>query len=104
MKAKTGYAQGTCPVCSRLHVHKRPVDNVVCGCFRFCPLCNPPYSVPMTPFIPDLTPATYRNEDAHNVKGGTAESSEQSIEILYVCNNHSPPYYSKQKPVEVHLK
>jgi hypothetical protein len=58
----------------------------------------------MTPFAPDLTSATYRNEEAGDVKGGSAEPSEQSLEILYVCSNHSPPFYSKQKPVEVRLK
>jgi hypothetical protein len=58
----------------------------------------------MTAFTPDLTPATYGNERAHDVKGGGAELQEWSSETLYVCYNHSPPFYSKQKPVEVRLK
>jgi len=43
----------------------------------------------MTPFTPDLTPTTYE--------------SEKGLRVFYVCSNHTPPYYSKQKPVEVRL-
>jgi hypothetical protein len=43
----------------------------------------------MTPFTPDLTPRTY--------------DPEKGLEVFYVCNNHTSPYYSKQKPVEVRL-
>lgn len=104
MTTKIGSAQGTCPICGKLLIRKRPADYAVCDCYRFCPLCDPPYTVPMTPFTPDLTPSTYRNEKAHEVKGQSVESPEWTSETLYVCHNHSPPYYSKQKPVEVRLK
>jgi len=104
MTTKVGYAEGTCPVCGRLLFRRRPADYAVCDCYRYCPLCSPAYTVPMTAFTPDLTPSTYRNEKAHDVKGGSAEPSEWTMETLYVCNNHSPPYYSKQKPVEVRLR
>jgi hypothetical protein len=104
MTTKIGFARGTCPVCGRLIVRKRPVDNTVCDCYRFCPICDPPYTVPMTTFKPDLTSSTYRNEKAHDVKGGGAEPPEWTIETLFVCYNHSPPHYSKQKPVEVRLQ
>ncbi len=101
---KVGYVEGTCPVCGRLLIRKRPADNAVCDCFRFCPLCSPAFTVPMTPFTPDLTSAIYRNEEAQDIKGGSAEPSEWTSETLFVCYHHSPPYYSKQKPVEVHLE
>jgi len=58
----------------------------------------------MTPYAPDLTPSTYRNEVAQDVKGGGAEPPQWTIETLYLCYNHTPPYYSKQKPIEVRLK
>jgi hypothetical protein len=89
MTTKIGYAQGTCPVCGRLILRKRPADYGVCDCYKYCPLCSPAYTVPMTPYTPDLTPTTYE--------------SEKGIDVLYYCPNHSPPYYSKVKPVEVKL-
>jgi len=58
----------------------------------------------MTPYTPDLTASTYRDEGAHDVKGGGAEPPEWTSETLYACHIHSPPHYSKQKPVEVRLK
>ena len=60
-------------------------DYAVCDWHIYCPLCG----AKMPPYTPDLTPASYK--------------SEKGIDVLYVCNNHSPPYYSKQKPVEVRL-
>ena len=60
-------------------------DYAVCDWHIYCPLCG----AKMTPYTPDLTPTSYK--------------SEKGIDVLYVCNNHSPPYYSKQKPVEVRL-
>ncbi len=101
---KVGYAEGTCPNCGRTIIKRRPADNIVCDCFRFCPLCNPPFTVPMTPFTPDLTAETYGSEQATDVKGEGAEPADWTMETLYVCLNHSPPYYSKKKPVEVPLK
>jgi len=47
----------------------------------------------MTLFKPDLDPKTY---DA------TGEQ-EWTVDTLYYCPNHTPPYYSSQKPVEVML-
>jgi len=101
---KVGYVQGTCPICGKILVRKRPADYAVCDCYRYCPLCDPPHAVPMTIFTPDLTPSTYRNEKAHSVKGGNAEPPEWTSETLYACYNHSSPYYSKQRPVEVRLR
>jgi len=101
---KTGHACGTCPHCGRRICRPRPADIAVCDCWKYCSLCDPPYTVPLTPFTPDLTPSTYRNEKAHEVKGQDAEPPEWAIDTLLVCYNHSPPYYSKQKPVEVHLR
>lgn len=104
MTAKTGYAQGTCTVCGKLIIRERPADYAVCDCYRYCPLCTPAYTVPMTPFTPDLTPSAYRNEKVHEVKGQGAEPPEWTSETIYVCYNHLPPYYSKKRPVEVRLR
>jgi len=82
---KIGFAEGTCPKCKKTLRRRRPADYAVCDCYKHCPLCG----AKMTPYTPDLTQASYES-----VKG---------FDVLYVCNNHAPPYYSKQKPVEVHL-
>ena len=82
---KIGYASGTCPKCGKLLIRKRPADLAVCDCYEYCPLCDEK----MTPYTPDLTPTIYE--------------SDKGLEVFYVCNNHVPPYYSKQKPVEVKL-
>jgi len=104
MSEKVGKAIGTCSVCGKTHFRDRPADIAYCDCYRYCPLCDPPYTVLMTPFTPDLTPSMYRSEKAHDVKGGSAEPPEWTSETLFVCYNHSPPYYSRQKPVEVLLR
>jgi len=57
----------------------------------------------MTPFTPDLTPNTYGGKESYAVKGQAVTSSDWTLETLYVCHNHTPPYYSCQKPVEVKL-
>ena len=82
---KIGYAEGTCPKCGKLLIRKRPADIAVCDCYEYCPLCGKK----MTPYTPDLTLTTYE--------------PEKGLEVFYACNNHTPPYYSKQKPVEVKL-
>jgi len=104
MTTKVGNASGTCPICGRLLIRRRPADYAVCDCYKYCPLCTPAYTVPMIPFAPDLTPSVYRNEKVHEAKGQGAEPPEWTIETLYYCPNHTPPHYSKQKPVEVVLK
>jgi ssDNA-binding Zn-finger/Zn-ribbon topoisomerase 1 len=83
--ARVGYAEGKCPVCGKRMIRKRPSDLAICDCYEYCPLCG----AKMQPFTPDLTPRIYE--------------PEKGLEVFYVCNNHMPPYYSKQKPVEVHL-
>ena len=60
-------------------------DYAVCDWHIYCPLCG----AKMTPYTPDLTPTTYE--------------AEKGLNVLYVCNNHAPPHYSSQKPVEVRL-
>jgi len=99
MTAKVGYAEGKCPVCGKLLIRKRPANLAVCDCYEYCPLCG----AKMTPFTPDLTPSTYRAEESHALKGQTVEDVEAGIKTIMVCNNHTPPYPSKQKPVEVRL-
>jgi len=57
----------------------------------------------MTPYTPDLSPRTYRDEK--NIDPlGLADQNEASVNTFYVCNNHIPPFYSDQKPVEVLLE
>jgi len=85
---KVGYACGVCPVCGRKIYRPRPADLAICDCFKVCPLCGRE----MTPYIPDLTPSTYGFGEPKN-----------AMHTLYYCTFHSPPYYSKQKPVEVQL-
>jgi hypothetical protein len=83
--AKIGYAEGKCSRCGKILRRLRPADVAVCDCYLYCPLCGKE----MVPYTPDLTPVTYE--------------PEKGLEVFYVCNNHTPPYYSKQKPVEVKL-
>ena len=82
---KLGFAEGICSKCGRMLRRRRPADYAVCDCYEYCPLCGEN----MTPYMPDYTPASYE--------------SEKGLDVLYFCSNHSPPYYSKQKPVEVRL-
>jgi len=82
---KVGFAVGTCPRCGKTLRRRRPADYGVCDCYEYCPLCGKK----MEAYTPDLTPTTYE--------------SDKGLEVFYVCNNHTPPYYSKQKPVEVRL-
>jgi len=58
----------------------------------------------MTPFARDsANPIAYRNEDRFGVKDQAPEKAESTLETLFVCYNHTPPYYSSLKPVEVKL-
>jgi hypothetical protein len=57
----------------------------------------------MTPFNPDLNSKTYGAEEGVALKGQAVESPAWTAETVYVCINHSPPFYSNQKPVEVKL-
>ena len=59
----------------------------------------------MTPYKPDLSPRTYRNEDDIEWDPlGYTSRSEVSTETFYVCYNHTPAYYSNRRPVEVLLE
>jgi hypothetical protein len=46
----------------------------------------------MEPYTPDLSPSTYGLD------------GKRDLLILRVCYNHSPPFFSEQKPVEVELE
>ena len=72
---------------------------VECDCYLYCPLCG----AEMTPYIPDLTPSLYRAEGDYDSLG-EAPKSEVTVETLFVCLNHNPPYYSTRKPMEVILE
>jgi len=82
--AQVGYASGVCSKCGKTLFRPRPADVAICDCWEYCPLCG----AKMTSYTPDLTPSTY-------------ESGE--MDIVMVCNNHTPPHKSKVKPVEVFL-
>ena len=83
--------KGKCGRCGKDIIRSSPVSMLVlCDCYRYCPLCG----AEMTPYTPDLDPKTY------NITG----EKEGTVETLYVCFNHTPPYYSSQKPVEVLLE
>ena len=60
----------------------------------------------MQTYPPDLTSSTYKGEESHTVKGQAVEAHEGGLDVLYVHTSeedHTQPYYSKQKPVEVRL-
>jgi hypothetical protein len=84
MPVKVGYACGACSRCGKKICRPRPADIAVCDCWEYCPLDGKK----MEPYAPDLTPSTYEKGD---------------IDVVMVCNQHTPPYKSKQKPVEVRL-
>ena len=77
--------EGKCPNCGKKHHSDRKGDIAVCDCWRYCPLCG----ADMQRYTPDLTPNVY------------GKDGKRDMEILMVCNNHSSPFFSTQKPVEV---
>jgi hypothetical protein len=77
--------EGKCPKCGKVHHSNCKGDAVVCDCWRYCPLCG----AEMTPYAPDLAPNVY------GVDG------KRELQMLMTCANHSPPFFSTQKPVEV---
>ena len=79
--------EGKCPNCGKVHYSDRKGDIVLCDCWRYCPTCG----AEMTPYTPDLAPKTYGMDGKRDLK------------ILMVCNEHSPPFYSEMKPVEVEI-
>jgi len=84
---KVGYAEGKCPVCSKIIKRPRPIDTATCDCWRICPICG----AEMTPYTPDLTLSTYGSDGKRDLK------------ILMVCTNCKSPFFSAQEPVEVEL-
>ncbi len=57
----------------------------------------------MAPFNPDLNHRTYGAEEEVALKGQSVGSPGWSAETVLACHNHTPPFYSSQKPVEVQL-
>jgi len=85
---KIGYVCGVCPRCGRKICRPRPADYAICDCWMYCPLDGKK----MMPYTPDLTMTTY--------------DSDKGLDVIMFHNSpndHSQPYYSKQKPIEVHL-
>ncbi|MBT0159050.1 hypothetical protein G4O51_03600 [Candidatus Bathyarchaeota archaeon A05DMB-2] len=79
--------EGKCSKCGRIYRSHRKNDLIVCDCWRYCPICE----ATMQPYTPDLAPETY------------GKDGKRDMQILMVCNNHSPPFYSTQEPMEVVL-
>jgi hypothetical protein len=77
--------EGKCSRCNRTFQSDRKNGNVVCDCWRTCPVCGEE----MTPYTPDLALNTYGLDD------------RQDLQVLMVCTLHSPNFFSSQKPVEV---
>lgn len=79
--------EGKCPVCGKTHYSDRKGDVIICDCWKYCPICG----ALMAPYTPDLAPKTYGMDGKRDLK------------ILRVCNEHSPPFFSTLKPVEVEM-
>ena len=79
--------EGKCSNCGKVHYSDRKGDIVLCDCWKYCPVCG----AEMQPYTPDLAPNTY------------GMNGKRDLQILMVCNEHSPPFYSTQKPVEVEM-
>jgi len=92
--------RGKCSRCGREFYRSEPCV-IVCPCYKMCPLEG--YTVEMTPVSPDFNPETYRNEEGFDFTK-TVSRSDLSVEVRYVCTNHTPPYYSNMKPIEVELR
>ena len=97
-----GLVQGVCSSCGKKIRRDSPVPIVVtCDCYRICPLCG----ALMEPYVPDLNPTTYRNEDDPAWDPlANAERDEPLTVMVYVCRMHSPPFFSNKIPVEVQLE
>ena len=97
-----GMVQGVCGGCGKTIRRDNPVPVVVtCDCYKICPLCGSA----MEPYAPDLDPKTYRNEDDPSWDLlSQAEKGESSVNVVYVCGLHSPPFFSDRLPVEVALE
>ncbi|MBS7615603.1 hypothetical protein KEJ45_00155 [Candidatus Bathyarchaeota archaeon] len=77
--------EGKCSRCGKTHLLKSLEDSVLCDCWQICPVCG----AEMTPYMPDTTPRTY------------ALDGHRELQTLMFCPRHAPPFFSKQKPVEV---
>jgi hypothetical protein len=77
--------EGKCPQCGKVHYSRRKGDIVICDCWCYCPLCG----AEMTPYTPDLALTVYGLD------------GKRDFAILMVCMDHSPSFFSTQKPVEV---
>jgi hypothetical protein len=79
--------EGKCPKCRRIHISSRKGEIVVCDCWQKCPICE----AEMAAYTPDAAQKTY------------ALNGLRELQTLMVCTNHSPPFFSQQKPVEVKI-
>jgi hypothetical protein len=94
---KVGWAEGVCPRCGRIWRMPYPADTVICDCYRICEACGEE----MTPYIPDLNPATYRSEEADD-PSGSALDHEATVRTRFRCERCM--VYSDGVPVEVELR
>ncbi len=79
--------EGKCPNCGKIFYSERQGDIVTCDCWQYCPICG----AEMTQYTPDSASKTYALDSKHD------------FDVLMICTFHSPPFFSKQKPVEVEL-
>jgi hypothetical protein len=96
VSAKVGWAEGKCPRCGRVWRRERPVDTVLCDCYRLCPLCGEE----MTAYTPDLSSRVYRSEDVDD-PAGAAVKPEATVRTRLRCVRCG--YFSDGVPVEVRL-
>jgi len=94
---ETGWARGVCPECGRAWSRRYPEDLVICDCHRRCPVCGGD----MTPYVPDLNPATYRSEEVDD-PSGSALNHEATARTRYRCERCM--VYGDRVPVEVELE
>ena len=102
MTIKVGRATGTCPRCGKHYALFRPIDYVVCDCYKYCPEDhgNGFFGTPMTPFTPDLTPPVYG--PIINYSGTAWGDLDKPMKILFVCSVCN--YHSAQTEIEVELQ
>jgi len=97
-----GLVQGVCGSCGKKIRRISPVPiAMTCDCYKICPICGSM----MEPYVPDLDPKTYRNEDDPSWDPlDHAEKGEPLTIVAFVCRLHSPPFFSNRQPVEVQLE
>lgn len=77
--------EGKCPNCGKTHYSTRKAEIITCDCWQHCPLCG----AEMQEYTPDLSANIYGLD------------GKRDLNVLMVCSEHIPSFFSTQKPVEV---